>query len=133
MRQAKTLSDEESFQASTRWLNRLMTRKGLSLRKKTTVCQPPPSACIEKLVDFIMHVRRLRIRHKFTNESIYAMDETACWMDMPSDTTAHFTGAQSVSLRTSGHEKDHYTVVLTAKAAGSKLKRLSCLKGKEQG
>ena len=44
MRQAKTLSDEESFQASTGWLNEFMTRKGLSLRKKTTECQNPPSA-----------------------------------------------------------------------------------------
>ena len=130
MRQAKTLSDEESFQASTGWLNGFMTRKGLSLRKKTTVCQNPPSACIEKLVDFIMHVRRLRIRHQFTNESIYAMDEIACWMDMPSDTTVHFTGARSVSLKTSGHEKDHYTVVLTAKADGSKLKPFIVFKGK---
>ena len=80
MCQAKTLSDEESFQASTGWLNGFITRKGLSLRKKTTVCQNSPSACIEKLVDFIMHVRRLRIRHQFMNDSIYAMDETACWM-----------------------------------------------------
>ena len=111
-------------------VNGFMTRKGLSLRKKTTVCQNPPSACIEKLVDFIMHVRSFRIRHQFTNESIYAMDETVCWMDMPSDTTVHFTGARSVSLKTSGHEKDHYTVVLTTKADGSKLKPFIVFKGK---
>ena len=58
------------------------------------------------------------------------MDETACCMDMPSDTTVHFIGARSVSLKTSGHEKDHYTVVLTAKADGSKLKLFIVFKGK---
>ena len=64
------------------------------------------------------------------NESIYAMDETALWMDIPSDTTVHFTGAWSVSLKTSGYEKDHYTVVLTAKADRSKLKPFIVFKGK---
>ena len=49
---------------------------------------------------------------------------------MLSDTTVHFTGARSVSLKTSGHEKDHYTVVLTAKADGSKLKLFIVFKGK---
>ena len=35
-----------------------------------------------------------------------------------------------MSLKTSGHEKDHYTVVLTAKADRSKLKPFIMFKGK---
>ena len=37
------------------------------------------------------------------------MNETACWFDMPFDTT----GAKVVHVKTTGHEKDHFTVVLT--------------------
>lgn len=130
IRQAKTLSTDETFKASIGWLNGFMTRKTLSLRRRTTVCQNPPATCIRKLVDFVMRLRKLRLSQKFTDGSIFAMDETACWMDMPSDTTVHFTGSQSVSLKTTGHEKNHYTVVLTAKADGTKLKPFVVFKGK---
>ena len=58
------------------------------------------------------------------------MDETVCSMDMPSDTAIHKTGARSVSLKTSGHEKDHYTVILTALADAVKLKPYILFKGK---
>lgn len=53
----------------------------------------------------------------------YIYDETACWMDMPSSITVDHVDARSVSL------KDHYTVVLTARA-GTKLKPLIVFKGK---
>ena len=56
------------------------------------------------------------------------MDEAACWMDTPSDTTIAVTG--SVPLKTSGHEKDHFTVILTAKADGTKMKPYVVFKGK---
>ena len=49
---------------------------------------------------------------------------------MPGDTTVNSSGARTVSLKTSGHEKDHYTVVLSAKADGTKLKPFVVFKGK---
>ena len=81
-------------------------------------------------MDFVIYLRKLQISQNFTDDSIFAMDETACWMDMPSDTTVHFTGSQSVPLKTTGHEKNHYTVVLTSKADGTKLKPFVVFKGK---
>lgn len=42
------------------------------------------------------------------------MDETPCWMDISSDTTIATTGSHSIPLKTSGHKKDHFTVILTA-------------------
>ena len=50
------------------------------------------------------------------------MDETAVWFDMVSPTTIDARGTKSVSLKTTGHEKSHLTVVLAAKADGTKLK-----------
>ena len=51
-------------------------------------------------------------------------------MDMPGDSTIAPTGSCSVPLKTSGHEKDHFTVILTAKANGTKLKPYVVFKGK---
>ena len=105
-------------------------RHGLSLRRKTTVCQSAPADCIPKMVSFITHLRSLQRRQKFQHSCIFAMDETACWMDMPSDTTVDSTGARSVPIKTTGHEKDHFTVILTARADGVKLKPYVVFKGK---
>ena len=58
------------------------------------------------------------------------MDETACWFDMPSDTTVASTGSKAVPVKTTGHEKDHFTVVLTARADGKKMKPFVVFKGK---
>ena len=130
MVKAKDLSAFDEFRASRGWLELFSKRKGLSLRHKTTVCQAVPSDCIQKLADFIIYLRRLQRSHEYEHDAIYAMDETACWMDMPSDTTIDLVGAQSVPLKTTGHEKDHYTVVLTARAYGKKMKPLIVFKGK---
>ncbi len=66
--------------------------------------------------------------NKYQKESIFAMDETECWFDMPSDMTIAPTGSRSVPL--TGHEKDHFTVILTARADGKKLKPFIVFKGK---
>ena len=68
--------------------------------------------------------------HKFANTAVYAMDETACWMDMLSSSTIDVRGARSVPLKTTGHEKDHFTVILTARANGKKLNPFIVFKGK---
>ena len=107
-----------------------MKRKGLSLRQKTTVSQVTPSDCIPKLVSYIKYLRALQIRHGYMQDNIIAMDETACWMDMPSDTTVALSGERSVPLKSTGHEKSHFTVVLTARANGTKMKPFVVYKGK---
>ena len=95
-----------------------------------TLCQTVSVDCIPQLVDYIIHVRSLQSHHKYQDGNVFAMDETACWMDMPSETTVTFTGAHSVPLKTTGHEKDHFTVILTAKADGTELKPFVVFKGK---
>ena len=128
--QARSQSTVAGFKASVGWLRRFMKRHGLSLRRKTTVCQSTPADCIPKLVSFISHLRKQQISYGYQNGAIFAMDETACWMDMPSDTTVAVTGARSVLLKTTGHEKNHFTVILTARADGLKMKPFIVFKGK---
>ena len=66
--------------------------------------------------------------HKFANTAVYAINETACWMDMPSSSTIDDHGARSVPLKTTGDEKDHFTVILTAGADGKNLNPLLFLR-----
>jgi hypothetical protein len=49
------------------------------------------------------------------------MDETPVSFDLPSNTTIDKLGARSVSIRTTGHEKANFTLVLTCMADGTKL------------
>ena len=77
-----------------------------------------------------MHLRKLQIAHEFADTNLIAMDETACWIHMPSDTAVHVRGARSVPLKATGHEKDHFTVILSARAHGKKLKPFIVFKGK---
>ena len=86
------------------------------------MCQKTAHDVILKLVSYIIHLRRSQSTYKFFNTSMFAMDETACWMDMPSDSTIDIRGARSVPLSTTGHEKDHFMVILSACADGKKCK-----------
>ena len=46
------------------------------------------------------------------------------------DTTVDRIGSRSVPVKTTGHEKQHYTVTLTARADGTKIKPYVVFKGK---
>jgi hypothetical protein len=51
-------------------------------------------------------------------ELILNCDETPVWFDMVGDTTIDFTGARTVELIGTGHEKTRFTVLLTIAAHG---------------
>ena len=97
-----------------------MRRNGLSLRRKTTTAQLEPSRLIAKLIIYILYVRRLSRRFNYQPGSIIAMDETLLWDNMVSNTTVEKTGAKSVVMKTTGHEKVMVSVCLSAKADGTK-------------
>ena len=50
------------------------------------------------------------------------MDETPVWFDMPTSKTVDSVGAKTVLLKTTGHGKTRFTVVLACLADGTKLK-----------
>jgi hypothetical protein len=81
------------------------------------------------VASFVLHIRQLRLRNEFLPAAIGNMDETPCWMDMPGPTTIESTGSRSVPLRTTGHDKARFTVVLAAMADGRKLKPYVIFKG----
>ena len=105
MRKAKYIYDErcdaserDLFVASRGWLEKFMRQNRLSLRRRTTVAQHDPARVIDKLISYVLHVRRLTSKHKYLASNIIAMDETAVWADMVANTTVDGIGTRSVSL-----------------------------------
>ena len=74
------------------------------------------------MVLFVMNVRRHMQRSNYPFSCIGNMDETPLWMDMPGNTTVERKGTKSVPIRTTGHAKVWFSVVLAAMANGRKLK-----------
>ena len=111
-----------SFLASSGWLQRFVSRHGLAIRRKTTESQKDPEKLIDKLIAYVLQIRRQRKKIAYQNRDIIAMDETAVWQDMVSNTTVDNIGESTIRLKTTGHEKTKVSVCLTAKGDGTKLK-----------
>lgn len=126
----------QDFRASNGWATRFMRRNGLSLRRRTTLCQRLPAAYEEKIVDFHRFVIRIRQEKNFLLSQIGNADQTPLNFDMPSSRTVEQTGARTVHVRTTGAEKQRCTVMLGVTADGRKLppyvifKRKTLPKGK---
>ena len=73
---------EGAFVASEGWLQKFMTRNGLSLRRVTSQCQKPPAIVAPALVKFVMFIRSSkRLERKYPYGHVFAADETAVWID----------------------------------------------------
>ena len=120
---------DEKFEATNGWLFKFMKRHNLSLRRKTSVAQKDPDLLIAKIVSYILHVRRLRIKYSCQPSDIIAFDETPVWADMVSNTTVDVVGKKTVSMKTTGHEKCRVTAGPAAKGDGTKLKPFIVFKG----
>ena len=81
-----------SFIASNGWLLKCMARNGLSVRRRTTESKKDP----DKLIAYILQVRRQKSRHSYNHSDIIAMDDTAVWQDMLSSTTVDKAGENSI-------------------------------------
>ena len=98
-------ASRDAFVASRGWCEKFMMSHGFTLRQKTTTAQENPSYLIDRLVSFVMHVRRLQRQYNFAPHNIVAMDETAVWNNMVSETTVDATGDKDVPMKSTGHEK----------------------------
>jgi len=115
-------ASKATFKASRGWLDRFMSRTQLRVRRRTTAAQKTPEQMTDKMISFIQYMELQRSKIGAQPDEVYAMDETAVWFDMLSETTVHEKGAKSVSVKTTGHEKSRCTVILTASGSGRKLK-----------
>lgn len=123
------LEGDQSFKASCGWLRRFRRRHKLVFRRSTHIAQKLPEDLAEKTQDFLKRVIKARKLHQFELSEIANMDETPLWVDMPGNYTMETVGTKSVMLKSTGHEKSRFTVMLAALADGTKLPPLVLFKG----
>jgi hypothetical protein len=66
----------------------------------------------------------------FELSQIGNMDETPMFFDLPGNRTVDTKGKKTIMIRTTGHERAHFTVVLACMADGTKLKPMVIFKRK---
>ena len=120
---------QQDFKASNGCVVRFMNRHGLTLRKRTSLAQHDRGNFINRVISFILNVRRKFHTKEYAMSNIIAMDETPIWLNMPSSATVNEAGASSVTIRSTRHRKHRVTVCLAAKANGQKLKPFIDFKG----
>jgi hypothetical protein len=116
------LNIKEKLSASDGWLESFLKRNSLVTRRKTTVCQKLPPAYKETILSFLCYFRNLKRLKNYKATDIYAMDETAIWMNYSGDRTLDFKGNKSIPIKTFGNENLRLTMVLTVRGDGKKIK-----------
>ena len=114
--------DSVTLVPSTGWSKKFMCKNGLFLRWKTSVAWKDTSRLIDNLVPYILHVRRFAAMYNYWPANMITMDEMPIWSDLVFDTTVDKTGACTITVKSTGHEKCLVSVFLTAKADRLKLK-----------
>lgn len=118
------------FKGTANWCSRFMKRKGLVLRQKTKIAQKLPEDLADKITNFHKFVINIRKDYEFPLSQIGNMDETPVFFDMLSNRTVEVKGTKTVMVKSTGHEKTKFTVVLSCMADGTKLKPMVIFKRK---
>ncbi len=130
---AKTFAEDMKigeFQGGPSWCFRFMKRKDLSIRQRTTVCQKLPKDWEEKLESFRSYTGGLVQELKISLDHLANMDEVPLTFDIPMHRTVEKKGEKMVPIKTTGHEKSSFTVVLSCTASGKKLPPMVIFKRK---
>ena len=90
---------KDSFVASRGWCEKFMRRHEFSLRRKTTTAEKDSWYMVDRIVVYVMHVRRIQKQFNFHNADIIAMVETSVWNDMVSNTTVEKTLSKEVPIK----------------------------------
>uniref|UniRef100_A0A8C3IBY8 HTH CENPB-type domain-containing protein n=1 Tax=Chrysemys picta bellii TaxID=8478 RepID=A0A8C3IBY8_CHRPI len=109
------------FVASAGWCTRFMNRHGLCLCQRTKIAQKLPRDLEEKIESFQRFIIKYRKEYAFELSQIGNMGETPMTFDLLSNRTVTGVGEKTVLIKTTGHEKIYFTVVLSCLANGSKL------------
>jgi hypothetical protein len=83
------------FKVSRRWMCRFMKRKGLSLRRRTSLSQRMPKDFDDKIIVFHKFVIGLRKNNIYLLSQIGNGDQTPLYFDMPTNTTIEGKGERA--------------------------------------
>lgn len=126
----KNKNISKNFKATASWCNRFMKRNNLTLRQKTKIAQKLPSDLEDKIQQFQSFIINHRKQNNYPLAHIANMDETPMFFDIVGNKTVNKVGEKTVLVKTTGHEKTHFTVVLSCMADGTKLMPMVIFKRK---
>ena len=106
------------FEASRGCVRQFKERHNLALQKKPSLCQKLPSQHKSKILSFYFECARFSKIGKYPIPLIGNMDKTPVFFEIVPEKLLVQKGQKSVTIRTSGSERRHVTVVLTAAADG---------------
>ena len=121
-----------TFSASRGWVEKFFSRHRLSLRNRTSVSLKLPQqleGCVTKCYEEAG--RYIRIG-KYPRSLVVNMDETPAFFYMIPAKSICKTGSKECTVRNSGCEKKHITIVLSATADGKMLPPIIIFKGKTE-
>ena len=75
---------------------------------------------IPKIHRFILYFRKLMSGKEYSEENIWAFDETVVWFDSVGNSIIEKIGAKEVEMFTTGHDQQNITVGLCASSVGKK-------------
>ena len=101
----------DNFQGGPSWCARFLKRKNLSLRQRTTMAQQLPADHQERVDDFRDFVLSSIEEYNVSTAHLVNMDEVPLTFDIPMSRTVEQRGKHTVTIRTTGHEKTHFTVL----------------------
>ena len=110
--QAKTLATAANFKSTWERLEWFMKCRGLLSTPNRLHCvkQQYAGKLHTGSCDFCCVPMKPLDRAQNIEDCIFAIDNMACWFDMLSDITVHFTGTHSVPFKTTRHKKKHHTI-----------------------
>ena len=111
----------QDFKGSADWCYGFMRRKELSIRRRTHISQKLPEDYEDKLVQFQRFIIKQRQTYDFELSQIGNADQTPLTFDLPSASTVALKGSKTVTINTTGNEKNRFTVMLACTADGGKL------------
>ena len=118
---AKKDPKAQNFKASVHCCYAFMKRHSLSIRRRTHISQKLPEDYEDKLTNFQTFTIKMKKKHQYSLSQIGNADQTPLTFDLPDETTINSKGASTVSIKTTGNEKNRFTVMLACTADGGKL------------
>ena len=107
----KMLKDQEenqpanSVKVSLSWLQRLMKRNQLSLRRISGSGRSFPSNSKEKITNYLLELHTIVKNNKFKAFEVFGFDETCFRLDSPSNLTVSEIGVRKTYSKSTGKEK----------------------------
>ena len=98
-----------------------MDRHDLLIRRRTTISQKLPENFEDKLLKFQRFIIAEQKKHEYDLPLIGNADQTLLTFEMLANFMVHAKGTKAVSIMTTGHEKDRFTVMLACLGDGTKL------------